>query len=118
MLIPPAWAQDAAAGNDVMGMVFSYLPIVLIFVIFYVLILRPQTQAAKQHAALVAGLKKGDVVLTDGGLVGEVEAVDDDLLRVFVGGTAMVVARAAVRKVLADDARKQWHKLLPAEKKR
>lgn len=110
MLIEQVFAQDgagAAAGG--MGMLMSYLPIVLIFGIFYVLVIRPQNVAAKAHAELVAALKKGDVVLTDGGLVGEVVNVMDTLVHVrLADGVKVALSRPAVKKILREDEAKGW----------
>src|SRR6202012_3699442 len=70
MLITPAYAQ-AAAGGDTNSMLMSLLPFALIFVIMYFLILRPQQKKVKDHAELVKNLRRGDTVVTSGGLVGK-----------------------------------------------
>lgn len=77
MLITPAFAQGApvAGGGD---MLTSLLPFVLIFVIMYFLILRPQQKRVKQHQEMVKNLRRGDTVVTGGGLVGKVTKVIDD----------------------------------------
>src|SRR6185437_11587074 len=78
MLITPAYAQ-AAAGGDANSMLMSLLPSALIFVIMYFLILRPQQKKVKDHAELVKNIRRGDTVITSGGLVGKVtKGVDDD----------------------------------------
>ena len=77
MLITPAYAQ-AAAGGDANSMLMSLLPFALIFVIMYFLILRPQQKRVKQHAEMVKNVRKGDTVVTSGGLVGRVTKVVDD----------------------------------------
>lgn len=64
-----------AGGSD---MLISLLPFVLIFVIMYFLILRPQQQRAKQHREMVTALRRGDTVVTSGGLVGKITKVVDD----------------------------------------
>lgn len=64
-----------AGGSD---MLISLLPFVLIFVIMYFLILRPQQQRAKQHREMVSALRRGDTVVTSGGLVGKISKVVDD----------------------------------------
>jgi preprotein translocase subunit YajC len=76
MLITPAFAQ-AAAGGDTNSMLMSLLPFALIFVIMYFLILRPQQKKVKDHAELV-NIRRGDTVVTSGGLVGKVTKVVDD----------------------------------------
>jgi len=77
MWITPAYAQ-AAAGGDTNSMLMSLLPFALIFVIMYFLILRPQQKKVKDHAELVKNIRRGDTVITTGGLVGKVTKVVDD----------------------------------------
>ena len=78
MFITPAFAQAAAAGGDTNSMLMSLLPFALIFVIMYFLILRPQQKKVKEHAELVKNIRRGDTVVTTGGLVGKVTKVVDD----------------------------------------
>ncbi|MBX9710125.1 MAG: preprotein translocase subunit YajC [Xanthobacteraceae bacterium] len=77
MFITPAYAQAAAAG-DTNSMLMSLLPFAMIFVIMYFLILKPQQRKAKEHAELVKNLRRGDTIVTSGGLVGKVTKVVDD----------------------------------------
>jgi len=77
MLITPAYAQAAASG-DTNSMLMSLLPFALIFVIMYFLILRPQQKKLKDHNELVRNLRRGDTVVTNGGLVGKVTKVVDE----------------------------------------
>jgi preprotein translocase subunit YajC len=82
MLITPAYAQGLGGGTD---LVTSLLPFILIFVIMYFLILRPQQKRVKQHAEMVKNVRKGDTVITSGGLVGRVtKVIDDDQVEVEV----------------------------------
>ncbi len=69
MLISPAYAQDA---GDAGGGMLQLLPLVLIFVVFYFLLIRPQQKKAKMHRSMVEAVKRGDKVITGGGLVGTV----------------------------------------------
>ncbi|OYU90759.1 MAG: preprotein translocase subunit YajC [Bradyrhizobiaceae bacterium PARB1] len=78
MFITPAFAQAAAAGNDTNSMLMSLLPFALIFVIMYFLILRPQQKKVKDHAEMVKNIRRGDTIVTSGGLVGKVTKVVDD----------------------------------------
>jgi preprotein translocase subunit YajC len=78
MFITPAFAQAAAAGGDTNSMLMSLLPFALIFVIMYFLILRPQQKKVRDHAELVKNIRRGDTVVTTGGLVGKVTKVVDD----------------------------------------
>ena len=77
MWVTPAFAQTPSffGGNDLWT---QLLPFVLIFVIMYFLILRPQQKRVKEHAELVKNLRRGDTVVTSGGLVGKVTKVVDD----------------------------------------
>ena len=78
MFITPAFAQAAAAGNDTNSMIMSLLPFALIFVIMYFLILRPQQKKVRDHAELVKNIRRGDTIVTTGGMVGKVTKVVDD----------------------------------------
>lgn len=75
MFITPAYAQGAGApGGD---FITSLVPLVLIFVIFYFLLIRPQQKRAKEHKAMVEGLRRNDQVVTAGGIVGKVKRVKE-----------------------------------------
>ena len=78
MFVTPAYAQAAAAGGDANSMIMSLLPFALIFVIMYFLILRPQQKKVKEHAEMVKNIRRGDTIITSGGLVGKVTKVIDD----------------------------------------
>jgi len=113
LFIGNAWAQEAvsaaAAPANWNAMLISYVPILFIFVVFYLLIIRPQNQAAKAHLAMVKDLKKGDVVLIDGGLVGEVSKLMDQLMHLKVNAEDDVcVARASLKKILSAEEAKGW----------
>jgi len=77
MIVTPAFAQGAGAGSGG-EMLMSLLPFALIFVIMYFLILRPQQKRAKQHQEMVKNMRRGDSVVTSGGLVGKITKVVDD----------------------------------------
>jgi preprotein translocase subunit YajC len=80
MLITPAYAQ---AGGDANSMLVSLLPFILIFVIMYFLILRPQQKRVKQHQEMVKNVRRGDTVVTSGGLIGKVtKVIDDDQIEI------------------------------------
>ncbi|MBI3702130.1 MAG: preprotein translocase subunit YajC [Afipia sp.] len=84
MLITPAFAQAAGAG-DTNSMLMSLLPFALIFVIMYFLILKPQQKKLKDHQDLVKNIRRGDTVVTNGGLVGKVtKVVDDDQIEMEI----------------------------------
>ena len=88
MFITPAFAQGSlfggGAGGDG-GMLMSLLPFVLIFVIMYFLILRPQQKRVKQHQEMVKNVRRGDTVITNGGLIGKVtKVIDDDQIEIEI----------------------------------
>src|SRR5205809_107204 len=78
MFVTPAFAQGSPLGLGGDNMLVSLLPFVLIFVIMYFLILRPQQKKVKEHADLVKNVRRGDTIVTQGGLVGKVTKVADD----------------------------------------
>ena len=99
MLITPAFAQ-AAAGGDANSMLMSLLPFALIFVIMYFLILRPQQKKVKDHAELVKNIRRGDTVVTSGGIIGKVTKVDDQELQVEIAeGVRIKIVRSTVSEV-------------------
>ncbi|MBB5516488.1 preprotein translocase subunit YajC [Rubricella aquisinus] len=75
MLVTPAYAQ--AAGGAAGGLA-SFVPLILIFVIMYFFLIRPQQKRVKEHKAMVDALRRGDQVITQGGLVGKVIKVKED----------------------------------------
>ena len=88
MFISPAFAQGASMFGGSDNMLVSLLPFVLIFVIMYFLILRPQQKRQKQHADMGKNVRRGDTVITSGGLVGKVtKVIDDD--QIEVGGDVL-----------------------------
>lgn len=77
MFISPAHAQGLF-GDGSGGMFVQLVPILLMFVIFYFLLIRPQQQRAKAHRDMVSNVRRGDVVVTAGGIIGKVTKVRDD----------------------------------------
>ncbi len=77
MLVTPAFAQAAGAGGAGSALM-SFLPLILIFAIMWFLLIRPQQKKVKEHQAMVAALRRGDQVVTQGGIVGKVVKVKDD----------------------------------------
>lgn len=77
MFISPAFAQTAGGQASGAGVLVQMAPLVLIFVVFYFLLIRPQQKKMKEHKAKIDSVKKGDQVVTGGGLVGKVARVDD-----------------------------------------
>jgi preprotein translocase subunit YajC len=102
MLFSPAYAQ--AAGGAPAGFDFiSLMPLVLIFVVFYFLLIRPQQKKMKTHRDMIGGVKRGDKVLTGGGIIGTVVKVEDsdDVLLVEIAKDIRVrVARSTISDLL------------------
>lgn len=98
MFVTPAYAQSAGGGSDI---VMSLLPFILIFVIMYFLIIRPQRQQAKTREAMLTNIRRNDTVVTGGGVVGKVvKVVDDHELEVEIAkDTRVRVMRAMVADV-------------------
>ena len=99
MLITPAFAQAADGQASGASMLVQMAPLVLIFVVFYFLLIRPQQKRAKEHKAKIDAVKKGDQVVTGGGLVGKVARVDDIYIDVELAPGMKV---KAVKSTLAD----------------
>ena len=93
-LISDAFAQ---AGGEAGGSLFSLLPLVVIFVLFYFLLIRPQQKRQKEHRTMISSLKKGDRIITSGGLHGRITGLDDTTLTVEIADKVRVkVARSNV----------------------
>ena len=98
LLISDAWAQAGGGGGSSM---FSLLPLALIFVLFYFLLIRPQQRRAKQHKQMVAAVKAGDEVVTNGGLLGRVTDLDDNCVTLKVAtGVNVQVQRHAIAQMI------------------
>lgn len=97
-LISDAWAQaEGAGGSGLIGI----LPMVLIFVVFYFLLIRPQQKRAKEHRNMVAALSKGDEVVTNGGTLGKITDVDDSFVTLEIAPEINIrVQRAAISQMM------------------
>ncbi|MEQ1954460.1 preprotein translocase subunit YajC [Mesorhizobium sp. CN2-181] len=97
MIVTPAYAQGVGASPD---MFISILPFVLIFVIMYFLIIRPQRTQLKKRQEMLAAVRKGDTVVTGGGFVGKVtRVIDDNELEIDLGGTKVTALRSTIADV-------------------
>lgn len=91
MWISTAYAQTTATGpGGTEGALLQFLPFVFIFVIFYFLLIRPQQRRMKEHRAMIDAVKKGDEVVTGGGLIGKVTGVKDSEVEVELGPNTRV----------------------------
>jgi len=101
MFVSPAWAQGAGGGGlDGLG---GLLPLVLIFVVFYFLLIRPQQKKAKEHRETLSNLRRGDKVVTNGGLVGTITRVpnDTELMVEIADGVKVRVLRGMIAESLS-----------------
>ncbi len=97
MIVTPAYAQGMGASPDIF---VSILPFVLIFVIMYFLIIRPQRTQLKKRNEMLANIRRGDTVVTGGGFVGKVTKVmDDNELEVDLGGMKVTALRSTIADV-------------------
>lgn len=100
MFISSAFAQAAGAG-DTQSSLMGMLPLVLMFVVLYFVMIRPQMKKAKEHKSMVEALAKGDEVVTAGGLLGRISKVEDAFLGLEVSqGVEVQIQRNAVVQVL------------------
>jgi preprotein translocase subunit YajC len=94
--IASAYAQDAQPGG-----LMSFLPLIVIFIIFYFLLIRPQMKRAKEHRKLVADLAVGDEIVTNGGLLGRISKVGESFVTVELSDTVQIkVQRHAVSSIM------------------
>jgi preprotein translocase subunit YajC len=105
VFISEAFAQTApaaAAGNgSLLGSLSSMLPLVLMFVVLYFVMIRPQMKRQKEHKAMIDALAKGDEVVVGGGVIGRVAKISDSIVHVEVSaGVEIQVQRSAVVQVL------------------
>lgn len=102
MFISTAYAQTApAAAGDAQSTLFSLLPLVLMFVVLYFIMIRPQMKRQKEHKAMIEALAKGDEVVIGGGVLGRVSKLGDAIIHVEVAnGVEVQVQRPSVIQVL------------------
>src|SRR5690349_1779853 len=98
MFVTPAYAQGMGASPDIF---VSILPFVLIFVIMYFLIIRPQRTQMKKRSEMLAAMRRGDTVVTGGGLIGKITKVVDgsDEVEVDLGGVKVTALRSTITDV-------------------
>jgi preprotein translocase subunit YajC len=99
MSVSLIYAQAGASANSAAALFSTFGPLVLIFVVFYFLLIRPQQRRMKEHASKIAAAKRGDSVVTGGGLIGKVTRVEDDHVEIEI---AQGVKVRAVKSTLAD----------------
>lgn len=101
MFIPSAFAQTSSAPAGGADMLTSMLPLVLMFVVLYFVMIRPQMKRQKEHRAMIEAVAKGDEVATAGGLLGKVTRMGDTYLAIEVAnGVEVQLQRSAIVQVL------------------
>ncbi|MFN3387965.1 MAG: preprotein translocase subunit YajC [Allosphingosinicella sp.] len=100
MFASPAYASAGAAPSGTASFMVQIFPLILIFVIFYFLLIRPQQRRMKAHRDMVAAVKKNDIAITSGGLIGKVTKVDDNEVEVEIAtGVRVKVVKAMLSDV-------------------
>ena len=100
-MISLAHAQTAGGAADPTGGLMQMLPLILMFVVLWFLMIRPQMKKAKEHKALIAALAKGDEVVTQGGMVGRITKVGESYVSLEIAeGTEVVIQKPAIGLVL------------------
>ncbi|NMG14589.1 preprotein translocase subunit YajC [Aromatoleum bremense] len=93
MFISNAYAQAAPAGDPTGGLM-GMLPLILMFIVLWFLMIRPQMKRAKEHKAMVAAIAKGDEIVTQGGVAGRVTQVGENFLHVEVADNVNIIVQA------------------------
>lgn len=109
MFITEAFAQTAGDAGGGAGMLFQLMPFVLIFVVFYFLLIRPQQKRARDQRAMLDAIRRGDKVVTGGGILGTVDKVEDNEITVTIADNVKIrVLRGTITTVLSkpDPAKK------------
>ena len=102
-----AWAADAAAPAG-MANIAQFVPLILIFVVFYFLLIRPQQKKAKAHQNYLANLKKGDRVITGGGIHGQITGITDTVVTLEIAENVRIkVSRSAIAGSAAEAEKQQ-----------
>jgi preprotein translocase subunit YajC len=104
MWISNAYAQ--AAGGSTEQQIMGFLPIILMFVVLYFLMIRPQMKRAKEHKAMLETLKKGDEVVTGSGIVGKITKVGESYITLDVGNGEMNFQKGAITTLLPNGTMK------------
>lgn len=100
-LVTDAMAAATASHPGQSDGTFSLVMIVVIFVLFYFMLIRPQNRRAKEHKDLISSLKKGDEVITSGGLLGKVTSLDEQFIKISLAeGVEVSLQRGAISSVL------------------
>ena len=100
MFASVAHAMGTSGAAPEGGALMQFVPLIAMLAIFYFLLIRPQQKRARQHKSMLESLKKGDQVLTSGGLMGRITDIDGDILTIDLGSTSVNIGRAYVVSVV------------------
>ncbi|WP_338662690.1 preprotein translocase subunit YajC [Pararoseomonas sp. SCSIO 73927] len=106
MFISPAYAQDAAAGGAT-AMIMQFAPLILIFIVFYFILIRPQQKKMKEHRDMLGQLKRGDRVVTGGGMVATITRVkegSDEIEAEIAPNVRVTIVRTTIGSVIRPTA--------------
>lgn len=98
----PAAGGAPAGATD---MLVQFVPLILMFVIFWFLLIRPQQKRAKEHKAMLENLKRGDYVVTSGGMIGRILEIDTDAMLLECGESKLRMTRGAIAGMYSKDAK-------------
>ncbi len=97
-----AMGQDGSQAGQAGGLV-SFLPIIILFAIFYFLLIRPQQKKAKEHRDMIAGLKKGNRVITSGGIYGTIQTIDESTIGLEIAEKIKIkISRSSVAGLVSE----------------
>jgi len=116
-LVSIAYAMGQGSPPGGQGGLASLVPLILMFIIFYFLLIRPQQKKAKEHQEMLKSLKKGDRIITSGGLYGQVVSLDEESISLEIGDKVRVkIGRAYVAALLNNSSQEQSQKKQKPEK--
>ena len=99
--ISDAWAEAAPAAATGIPNLIEFVPLILIFIVFYFMLIRPQMKRAKEHKKLIEALAKNDEVVTSGGLLGKITRVDESFITIEIAtGVEIKVQRSSVTSIV------------------
>lgn len=104
-MISTAYAMGQAGGQGGQaGGIAGFLPIIILFAIFYFLLIRPQQKKAKEHKAMISNLQKGNRIVSSGGIYGTITSIDDTTIGLEIAEKVKIkISRGNVAAVIADD---------------
>ncbi len=102
-MISSAYAMGQTGGAGGAGGIAGFLPIIILFAIFYFLLIRPQQKKAKEHREMIANLKKGIRIITSGGIYGTIQSIDDTTIGLEIAEKVKIkISRGNVAAVISD----------------